>query len=588
MAIRARPKHNRLHQNNQTAARPSGSVLLLVLLVVAMLALGTSSYLVMMQNEYRATHYSGRRQQALAFAQSGVAYLQAMLAQENAKIDEQGGLLDNPDMLQGVVVIDDPQAAFRGRFSVLAPGMDQGDYGSTRFGLENESAKLNLNSLLQRRRRAASGSSGTTGGSTANGNTSSGSTLSGETSEASTGQTTQDNTARERLLMLPGMDSEIADAILDWIDADDRPREFGAEADYYQQLAPAYKPANGPLTDLDELLAVRGVTPSLLYGIDTNRNYEVDPTESNRAAQLDTDTTDGLLDRGWSAYLTVASAERVANPDGEAKIDINMDNLQSLHNELTGVVDESQAAFIILLRQNGPMATETAGAASTQPPGSNPRQPAAGQSGQTVDPASITLDFNKKSKYQLGSLFDLVGVQVQVQDAKETATQIVGSPWPDEPGTYRNDWLKLEDHFAIGTAGQIVGRINVNQASRTVLQTLKGLSTSAVEQILTSRSEEVDLANDDQRHAVWLLAEGIVTLEEMKQLAPQITTRGDVYRGQVVGYFESGRPVARLEVLVDRLDGRPRLVGWQDLSSLGPGFTAELLGAEETASDAGE
>ena len=29
-------------------------------------------------------------------------------------------------------------------------------------------------------------------------------------------------------------------------------------------------PRNGPITDLDELLLVRGVTPELLYGLDQN------------------------------------------------------------------------------------------------------------------------------------------------------------------------------------------------------------------------------------------------------------------------------------------------------------------------------
>lgn len=56
----------------------------------------------------------------------------------------------------------------------------------------------------------------------------------------------------------------LADAVLDWIDADDLRRAQGAEADAYG--VGGRGPRNGPVPALDELLAVRGMTPELLYG----------------------------------------------------------------------------------------------------------------------------------------------------------------------------------------------------------------------------------------------------------------------------------------------------------------------------------
>ena len=38
------------------------------------------------------------------------------------------------------------------------------------------------------------------------------------------------------------MTEEIADAILDWLDEDEEPREYGAESDYYSSLSPGYAP----------------------------------------------------------------------------------------------------------------------------------------------------------------------------------------------------------------------------------------------------------------------------------------------------------------------------------------------------------
>ena len=58
------------------------------------------------------------------------------------------------------------------------------------------------------------------------------------------------------LMAMPGMTDDVADAILDWIDEDDEPREYGAEWDYYAQLQPPYKPKNGPLDTVEELLLV--------------------------------------------------------------------------------------------------------------------------------------------------------------------------------------------------------------------------------------------------------------------------------------------------------------------------------------------
>jgi len=62
-------------------------------------------------------------------------------------------------------------------------------------------------------------------------------------------------------------DAEIVvDSILDWIDIDKVPHANGAEDDYYQTLQPPYLAKNKPMSLLEELLLVRGVTPDYYYG----------------------------------------------------------------------------------------------------------------------------------------------------------------------------------------------------------------------------------------------------------------------------------------------------------------------------------
>ena len=60
--------------------------------------------------------------------------------------------------------------------------------------------------------------------------------------------------------------TEIVNAIMDWIDTDDEHRLDGAENDYYQSLEYPYACKNYYIETLEELLLVKGITPELYYG----------------------------------------------------------------------------------------------------------------------------------------------------------------------------------------------------------------------------------------------------------------------------------------------------------------------------------
>jgi hypothetical protein len=100
------------------------------------------------------------------------------------------------------------------------------------------------------------------------------------------------------------------------------------------------------------------------------------------------------------------------------------------------------------------------------------------------------------------------------------------------------------------------------------------------DQIISRRTVEVDPVSGFQRHAVWILADGIVSREEMQALDPYITTGGDVFSCQIVGFFEAASPQARVEVLLDTSGRNTRLTAWQDLGPLGPGFLRSVLWSE--------
>lgn len=74
----------------------------------------------------------------------------------------------------------------------------------------------------------------------------------------------------QEMLKLQGENPALADrllnAILDWKDLDNLPRDGGAEDETYEQKRPSYVAANGPFKSLEELLLVEGVTYELFYG----------------------------------------------------------------------------------------------------------------------------------------------------------------------------------------------------------------------------------------------------------------------------------------------------------------------------------
>ena len=505
---------------------PSGSILLLVLVAVLMMSLATSSYMLMMHNEHKASRQSGKLLQADYLTRSGIAYLQEFLSQSALQIEQQGGLVSNASSFQGVLVIDDPWDTERGRFTVVSPDMEQGLYTGVVYGLENESAKINLNELV-------------------------------ESDDEST------NSARQRLLALPGMEPSIADAILDWMDADSIARDQGAEDQYYQGLAPAYSPRNGRIHTLDELLMVRGVTPELLYGMDVNRNLLIDDNEQPQGAFLQLDNTLGQMDRGWAAYLTVHSFEKSVSPEGDKLIDINSDDLKQLHADISAKLGDEAANFILAARQYEVTQGTTNGF------GENPTGPK----------SQIQIDFDKEARNKIDSLLDLVGASVSIT-SDDGNSQALQSPWQDNPASYRQEFSELLDYVTVDGDNGNSGRINIQRASRPVLLSIPDVTEVFADQVLSRRNSQVDSIRGEQRHAIWLLIDGIMTLDEFKEIWPYITTRGDVYSGQVIGFFDDGPAQVRARVILDRAGDKVQLVGFEDFRGLGPGFSPTELGAQ--------
>src|SRR3954463_2825780 len=130
-------------------SRRQASALVLTLIVVAMLTLGAAAFFQRMFAEHQAERAHGQQLQAVNVAESGVEYIKMLVKRDPQEILTQGGLYTNPSLFQSVLVNDDPLDVFRGRFTIVSPDLtSDGYYGGIRYGLENESSRLNLNMVL--------------------------------------------------------------------------------------------------------------------------------------------------------------------------------------------------------------------------------------------------------------------------------------------------------------------------------------------------------------------------------------------------------------------------------------------------------
>lgn len=185
-----------------------GTVLLLVLVVVALLTALLSDFAFSTLVDLRLTESFRDRTKAYYLAKGGVRFGRMLLQEDSNNYDGRDETWAQP-----------------------ISGYPVGD-GMVSITIEDHDGRLNLNRLV-------------------------------------TGQGNTDVIIKDRLLRLfqnleINEGSELTAALIDWLDPDDDPEELGAENQYYQSLPNPYQIKNGPLDELDELLRIRGFSPQLL------------------------------------------------------------------------------------------------------------------------------------------------------------------------------------------------------------------------------------------------------------------------------------------------------------------------------------
>jgi len=325
------------------------------------------------------------------------------------------------------------------------------------------------------------------------------------------------NTAtKEQLLWLPNMVEEIADAIIDWRDANDTTSGVGVEGGYYENMPYRYRIRNGPFKTIRELMLVKGVTAELLYGEDTNFNGKLDYNERDKELTPPVDDGDDVLDKGWVDYLTCYSYDKNTDASGGARVNVNSANQNDMESSLG--IKSSQAKWIVDNRNNKKY--ESIGDLISD---SSPREPT---SGSRSDPnASEALDLQT--------------------------------------------FNRIADKITVADGQKVQGRVNVNTASDVVLTALFGGGDTA-ERIADDIIGYRETLASGMESIGEMMQAGLVDVGSFKKVANSLTTRSEVYNVRCFAAADrNGTEGAALqtEVVLDRSSNPCEVLYWYEGAS---------------------
>lgn len=414
----------------------------------------------------------GMRTEAVASA-NRLSYLQADAIEQGAEKWVMAQVEAYPgDALTVTLVPGEALQVGNGYFWVLTPDPDTDQ--AYQFGITDESGKLNLN--------------------TANAN---------------------------MLYALPGLQQDIADAILDWRKPATSATPDGAETDYYSELQPeGYDAKNAPYETVEELLLVRDFTKDLLFGLDLNHDGAVDNLEraSGGGANvgISFNGTNGTS-RGLFNDLTVYSSEPNTAIDGSKRISVNDTNTAALKKYLTSKISTSRATAII--GRITPIITSARG----RPPFAS-----------------------------IGAFYQSSGMN------------------PDE-------FSLVSDKLTASTAKTLTGLINVNTAPKEVLMCLPNLTESDADALVSQRQ------NGSSTQSVGWVLKTLTPVSKALGILNNITARSFVYSADIVAVSGDGRSFKRVRIVVNAQTLPAKIVYRRELTSLGWPLPPQIRAAMRAA-----
>lgn len=411
------------------------------------------------------------------------------------------------------------------------------------------------------------------------------------------------------LEMLPGISPELAAAIVDWRDTDDEVSASGAESETYGLRSPGYPAKNAPFESEAEVALLNGADWTMLHGEDGNRNGVLDPNEDDGTESAPADDSDGTLDPGILEYVTVFSREPNTRSDGTPRYDVTSgvpDQVVTLMRETFGQARATQIRQNVLQSLSR---TDIAPPTPETPPtleilqavyeaieGTGSSDVTAIVRGRMVnnavnlrvensafgDPAvgylkRLRVDYTLDGRRHTASVFERETLQLPGLQIRSVIEFFIRSGMTEE------EFSQIADAVTVSSEPFLIGRVNVNSASATVLACLPGFDTTGkAAEIVAAR------ANREQpsQGLVWIA--GVANDDAaVVRAGPYLT--GNTYQvsADIAAVGRHGRGYRRTRFVIENLSGAPQIVYRRDLAPLGWALgrdVREKLLARETTS----
>lgn len=342
----------------------------------------------------------------------------------------------------------------------------------------------------------------------------------------------------DELNKLPNFDQTLGPLLKDYLDGDSEVTQGGFELPEDEDGgAEGYFPKNAPLTSLTEVLIIPGADPLLFYGEDANLNGVLDPNEDDGSLGFPLDNQDGQLIRGWAQYMTVFSGIENVDAKGNARINIQGGGAEELIT-LPGVSEELANQIIAFREEN---------------------------------------EFN--------SISDIMGVRAMRQnnndddddDRRNSRNRGGGNRGGNSRGgstptggslISQSAFLEMADNITVGEGGDEDGPqerenapvININSASRNVLEVLPGLNRELADAIIRERNS----SGYFKSKAHILNVPGITT-EIFKGLEKRISARSETFKIISEGMIPSSNVTHRLETIIRVDSGDMTTISFRNL-----------------------
>jgi len=352
---------------------------------------------------------------------------------------------------------------------------------------------------------------------------------------------------RAQLLNLPNMTFDVADAIIDWRDADNEVSGLGAERDYYLNRGLGYQPRNADFRSIAELELVAGAWPEFVRGEDANLNGRLDPNEDDGNETPPDDDADGELDEGWAGVLTARTTLGRIGLTGQPRLNLRIASAEEMQSRF-GIDPEQAKTLSQYMRtpqatMESLLVTDLGSLAQGGGAGGNRGGGAGGVGGRAGGNDPRAQPGRRSGRSSGGSGQNPRGGQAAVKPLSNEQLRTI-----------------FAEAVAIDPQAPAPGKVNLNTVSIRTLRDVLGLDGPTIDAILNLRSSR----QGGITSVVDLLGTNRITPQVLVGLATQADVTSEVFTITSRGRSENTGLEVEITAVVDRSTLPARILEYRE------------------------